>query len=64
MGRLLLTMDKLPGDDATDQQKSQALTIYRKITVLRCVPCCGMCGQRSTRARSMTQTCGFPMEAR
>ena len=44
MGRLLLTMDKLPGDDATDQQKSQALTIYRKITVLRCVPCCGMCG--------------------
>lgn len=37
-------MDKMPGDDATDEQKRQALAVYRKIAVLRSVPCCGMCG--------------------
>jgi hypothetical protein len=34
----------MPLEDASPQEKAQALFIYRKITVLRCVPCCGMCG--------------------
>ena len=41
---MMLTVDRPPKDDDTEQHKRQALFIYRKITVLTCVPCCGMCG--------------------
>jgi len=37
-------MDRKPDDSFTEIQKRQALFIYRKITVLRSVRCCGMCG--------------------
>jgi hypothetical protein len=41
---MLLRVDRVPADDAPEQEKLQALYVYRKITVLRCSPCCGMCG--------------------
>lgn len=41
---MLLRVDRVPPDDALEQDKIQALHVYRKITVLRCSPCCGMCG--------------------
>jgi hypothetical protein len=40
----MLTVDKLPADDAPLHKRREALAIYRKITTLQCVPCCGMCG--------------------
>lgn len=43
-GRLLLSVDKLPGPESSPDQRKDALHIYRKVTVLRCVPCCGLCG--------------------
>jgi len=41
---MLLRVDKVPDDDADPHTRNQALCIYRKITALRCQPCCGMCG--------------------
>lgn len=41
---MLLAVDKMPTDDSTEQQKKDALFVYRKITVLQCVKCCGLCG--------------------
>ena len=37
-------MDKRPSEDMTDEKKKQALFIYRKVTALRSLRCCGMCG--------------------
>ena len=34
----------MPGRDASPEQRREALFVYRKITALRTVPCCGMCG--------------------
>ncbi len=42
--RLILKADNLPKDDSSEQDKQQALFIYRKIVTLSCVPCCGVCG--------------------
>jgi hypothetical protein len=39
-----MSMDKMPGAEATEAEIKQALFIYRKITCLRSLPCCGMCG--------------------
>lgn len=36
--------DKFPADDADDEERQEKLSIYRKIAVLSCVPCCGICG--------------------
>lgn len=41
---MLLRVDRMPPDNAPEHDKLQALHVYRKITVLRCAPCCGMCG--------------------
>lgn len=41
---MLVRVDKLLDDDADPFDRSQALHVYRKITALRCSPCCGMCG--------------------
>lgn len=37
-------MDKKPGSDMTPEKRQQALFIYRKVTALRCLRCCGLCG--------------------
>lgn len=37
-------MDKKPSPDMTPEQCHQALFIYRKVTALRSLRCCGMCG--------------------
>jgi hypothetical protein len=41
---MLLRVDRMPAQDAPEHEKQQALHVYRKITALRCAPCCGMCG--------------------
>ena len=41
---MLLAVDKMPGDEATRAQRRDALFVYRKITALSCVKCCGLCG--------------------
>jgi hypothetical protein len=42
--RLLLTVDRLPDSDDDPERRADALFVYRKITALTCVRCCGMCG--------------------
>lgn len=39
-----MTADKPPTDDMTEEEKRQALHVYRKIVALQVAPCCGMCG--------------------
>jgi hypothetical protein len=41
---MLLKVDRPPIGPGLEEEKLQALFIYRKITVLRCSPCCGVCG--------------------
>ena len=41
---MLLRVDKPPLGEGLEPEKRQALFIYRKITALRCSPCCGVCG--------------------
>jgi hypothetical protein len=41
---MLLKVDRLPSNEADPNVRNQALTIYRKITVLCVSPCCAMCG--------------------
>lgn len=50
-GRLLLAADKMPGNTSTPEQRAEALFVYRKITALKCVRCCGLCGsmRRATK---------------
>ncbi len=48
-------MDKPPLDDAPPERRREALSIYRKITALQCVPCCGLCG--STRHQTKPYWC-------
>jgi hypothetical protein len=43
---MMLAVDKLPADDASETEKRQAHFIYRKVTMLQCLPCCSMCGTR------------------
>lgn len=52
MRRLLLAVDKMPDEQAPAQRRQEALFVYRKITALRCVRCCGLCGsfQHATKA--------------
>jgi hypothetical protein len=41
----MVTMaDKAPAEDDLPEDRQKRLDIYRKIVVLSCVPCCGMCG--------------------
>ncbi len=44
---MLLAVDRMPDDQATPEQRAEALFVYRKVTALKCVKCCGLCG--STR---------------
>jgi hypothetical protein len=34
----------MPDNDADKQKRADALFVYRKITALKCVRCCGLCG--------------------
>lgn len=42
--RMLLTVDRVPTAQFTPQERKDALFVYRKITALKCVRCCGLCG--------------------
>ena len=43
---MMLAVDKLPADDAPETERRQAHFVYRKVAMLQCLPCCGMCGTR------------------
>lgn len=34
----------MPTPESSEQQRFEALFVYRKVAALQCVPCCGMCG--------------------
>jgi hypothetical protein len=44
--RMMLAVDKVPDDDAPETERRQAHFIYRKVAMLQCLPCCGLCGTR------------------
>lgn len=48
-------MDRCPPEDASDYDRSKSLSVYRKITALRSVTCCGMCG--TTRFQTKPYWC-------
>lgn len=41
---MTLRADKPPEQQDSPEDRRQALFLWRKIVVLQCVPCCGMCG--------------------
>ena len=45
---LLLTLDKQP---PPVHERPRIMAVYRKIVLLQCLPCCGMCGTRRHRTK-------------
>jgi hypothetical protein len=45
---LLLSLDKQP---VPEHERRRIVAVYRKIVMLQCLPCCGMCGTRRHRTK-------------
>lgn len=39
-----MAVDSMPDEQAPPERRAEALFVYRKITALKCVRCCGLCG--------------------